>query len=140
MFIPIPNSARYAQLLYVPSAIGLGLSKALGASPFAAILTGRLTNLACYQLLGVLALCLAKRGRALLFCMLTLPTSLSMAGSFNLDGLVIATMPFSVALFSRSLQRRMIRRKWSAQEASGWRRVCYLASSCPSRLTCLRRR
>jgi uncharacterized membrane protein len=102
-FNGVTNTAVYAPIFYLPSAIALGLSKALGASPLVAIIVGRLVNLCCYEILAVVALCLTRHGSALLFSMLTLPISLAVAGSFVQDGLMIATMALAAALFSRCL-------------------------------------
>ena len=51
-----------------------------------------------YPSLIAAALLLARRGRALLFCVLAFPMSLSLGASLNEDGLLIATAVFGFAL------------------------------------------
>ena len=93
--------AIYAPFFYVPAAIALEFAKRTGLGPAAAGTTGRLVNLAVFLLLGSAALLLARRGRALLFCTLSLPMTLSLAASFSQDGLIIASSTLAAALLSR---------------------------------------
>jgi uncharacterized membrane protein len=92
----------YAPVFYVPSAAVFAASKWLGVYPFYAILAARLVNVALFLLLGAAALAIAERGVSLLFCMLMVPMTLSMASSVGQDGLLIATCALGAALLMRS--------------------------------------
>ncbi len=108
-FLQITPLAVYLPLLYVPSAAGLGVARLLGASPFHAILAGRLAALLAYGAVGLAALIVARRGRALLFCTLAVPMAVSLGASFNQDGLFIAVSALAAALASRGPEDRAAR-------------------------------
>ena len=99
-FASIPPLAVYAPVFYVPGAIGLGLAKRFGASPFQAQIAGRLANLLSYTAMGLLALSVARRGRVLMFCVLSVPMTVSLAGSLNQDGQIIAAAVLGAALLT----------------------------------------
>ena len=99
--ILIPNTAVYPPLFYVPAAFGMEVAKLLHQGPFVAILAAHLVNAGCYVLLGAAAIHMARRGRVILFAILCLPMSLSLAASVNHDGLVIACAALSGALLTR---------------------------------------
>ena len=101
-FNPVPNVAIYTPTFYVPAAVGMGVAKRAGAGPFVATYAARLVNVACFIGLGLAALLLTRRGHALLFCTLTLPMTVSLAGSVNQDGLIIASGVLAAALLTRS--------------------------------------
>ncbi|WP_044559289.1 DUF2142 domain-containing protein [Azospirillum sp. B4] len=101
-FVGLNTIATYMPALYAPAALGLSVARWLGAGPFDAILAGRLANIAVYLLLGVAALAVARRGRGLLFCLLAVPMSLSLAASFNQDCLIIAATALAAALVTRA--------------------------------------
>ena len=103
--ISIPNTAVYPPLLYVPAAFGMQIAKWLGKGPYVAILAARMVNSIIYLLFGAAAIHLARRGRIILFGVLCLPMSLSLAASVNHDGLVIACSSLAGALLTR-LDRR----------------------------------
>jgi hypothetical protein len=105
-FLYAPNTAVYMPLFYVPAAFALGLAHELQFLPHDAILAGRLTNAVCFALVGLTALLLARRGRGILFVALTLPMTLSLAASFNQDGLLIATSALAAALLTRCVVPR----------------------------------
>ena len=100
-FVYAPNTAVYMPLFYVPGAAALGLAHEIHIGPYAAILLGRLANALCFMILGLAAILLARRGRFILFVVLTLPMTLSLAASFNQDGLLIAASALSAALLTR---------------------------------------
>ena len=95
------NVAVYMPVFYAPAAVGMGVARAAGAGPFGATYAARMVNVACFAALGLAALLLARRGHALLFCTLTLPMTLSLAGSVNQDGLIIGSSALAAALLSR---------------------------------------
>lgn len=99
---PIPSVAIYMPAFYVPAAIGMGIAKRAGAGPFVAIYIARLVNVACFIASGLAALLLARRCHALLFCTLMVPMTVSLAGSVNQDGLIIAASVLAAALLTRS--------------------------------------
>ena len=62
---------EYFPALYAPGALGLGLGRLCGLSPFASLLLGRAFMLLAFAGLGFMALRLARCGHALLFAVLT---------------------------------------------------------------------
>ncbi|WP_267361573.1 DUF2142 domain-containing protein, partial [Methylobacterium sp. GC_Met_3] len=100
VFVPLHTIATYPPLLYVPSALGLSVGRALGLDRAAAARLGRLTNAAAYMALGLAALAYATHGRAALFALLCLPMSLSLAASFSQDGLIVALAALAAALLT----------------------------------------
>lgn len=105
VFAEINPISAYFPLFYIPSAIGLGTARLLGASPFQAIYAGRLASYCCYFLIGLMALVLARRGQAMIFLALSMPMGLSIGASCSPDGLIIATAALGAALFSRGARR-----------------------------------
>lgn len=91
----------YFPAFYAPAALGLAAGRIVGATPRQAATLGRLAALLTYVILACAALALTRRGRLLLFVTLALPMSLSLAGSFNHDGLIIATSALAAALLTR---------------------------------------
>jgi hypothetical protein len=102
IFMEIGPIALYLPLFYLPSAAALGLGHLAGLRPYDAVVAGRLGSLLCFIALGAAALVLARRGRATMFCALACPMSLSLAASFNQDGLLIATSVLAAALATRA--------------------------------------
>ena len=100
-FISIPNTAVYFPLFYVPAAIGLGAAHVAGLGPYQAILAARLCNVVVFAALGLAAMMLAVRARGLIFATLALPMTVSVAGSCNQDGVLIATACLAAALLTR---------------------------------------
>lgn len=99
-FLPLYTIGTYFPGFYVPAALGTGAGEALSLSHATSALLGRLANAAAYGALGLAALALARRGRALLFGGLVLPMSLSLAASFNQDALMIAACALAAALLT----------------------------------------
>jgi len=99
-FLSIGTIASYWPVFYAPAAVGIGLAKAAGESPFNAFRVARMANLATFLLLGTAALLLARRGQALLFCTLSVPMTLNLAASANQDGLIIAASALAAALLT----------------------------------------
>lgn len=101
-FAPLYTIATYFPVFYAPAAAGLGIGHALDLSAKASARLGRLANAATYGLIALSALALARRGRAWLFAILALPMALSLAASFNQDGLIIATAVLAAALLTNA--------------------------------------
>lgn len=100
-FFGAANTAPYMPLFYVPAATGLGFGKLIGLGPYDAIRAGRVASALAFTLIGVVALLVAQRGKALLFAALTLPMTLWLAASFNQDGVLLATATLAAALLTR---------------------------------------
>jgi len=92
---------HYFPVFYLPGALGLAAGKALGLSPLATVFLGRLAMLAAYLALGTLAVGAARRGAVLIFAVLTLPSVLHLAASYNQDGLLIVTCALAAAVLTR---------------------------------------
>ncbi len=92
----------YFPVFYLPGAWGLGLGQALGLTPLHTVFFGRCCMLLVFLALGTAALALARHGRAFLFAILTLPTSLTLGASYNQDGLIIASGALAAALLTRA--------------------------------------
>ena len=97
-FWEAPNSAVNPPIFYLPAAAALSIP---GARPFHAARLARAANALLYAAIGLLALGLARRGRRVLFAALLVPMSLSLAGSLNPDGLIIAFAMLAAALATR---------------------------------------
>jgi len=92
----------YFPTFYVPAALGLRLGRALGLTPLHTVFFARLCALLVFLGLGATALAVARHGTAFLFALLTLPTTINLAGSFNQDGLIIASAALAAALLTRT--------------------------------------
>jgi len=102
LFIPTGSSVvAYEPLPYVPGALAIAITRLLGGSPALAFLAIRLANIACFAVIGALALTVARRGQATIACVLLLPMTLSLAASCSQDGLLIATAALACACLSR---------------------------------------
>lgn len=113
VWLPSPTTAIYMPIFYVPAAAAVGLAQAFDFSAYHAIWAARIANSLCFIAIGVCALLLATRGRILLFSVLSLPMTISLAASFNEDGLIIATSVLAFALLTRSAAPRG-RAYWTA--------------------------
>lgn len=100
--------AIYAPIFYFPASIGIGVARLMGMEPYRAGLFARLFNVFTYLAIGVMALLVARHGRAVMLGVLLLPMSLNLAASLNQDGLIIASSVLAASLISRS---------WAASEA-----------------------
>lgn len=102
VYVSAPNTAAYPPLFYLPAAAGMKLAMLRGSGPYASLLAARLAGAGAYLALGTAALLLAVRVRPILFTMLVLPMSLTMAASPSQDGPMIATAALAAALLSRA--------------------------------------
>ncbi len=100
-WIDLTPLAIYAPVFYLPAALAIGVAARLHAEPAGALLAARYVNLGLFLLLGAAALLLARRGQGLMFCVLGLPMTLSLAASLNQDGLLIGTACLGIALLTR---------------------------------------
>jgi uncharacterized membrane protein len=97
-----PTTAVYLPIFYLPAAAEIGLAHVIHLSPYHAILGARIVNSLCFVAIGVCTLLLARSGRILLFCVLSLPMTVSLAASLNQDGLFIAVSALAFALLTRA--------------------------------------
>jgi Predicted membrane protein (DUF2142) len=91
----------YLPVFYAPAVAGLYVGEKAGLSPLRALFAGRVMMLAAFLVLGAVGLSLARAGAPLLFAVLTLPTTVNLAASYNQDALLTATCVLAVALLSR---------------------------------------
>ena len=101
IFASIPNTATYFPMAYLPAALGLGVGKLVGASPFSCIILARLVDAAAYLVIGAATLAVAGYGRAIFLAVLLLPMSLFLGGTLNQDGLLIALTCLACAGLTR---------------------------------------
>lgn len=97
-----PNTAVYFPVFYIPAAAAVGIAKDLHQSPYEAVLWARIANGLCFLIIAAFALAIARYGRALLFAVLALPMTVSLAASCNQDGLLIATLALAIAFLTRA--------------------------------------
>ena len=107
IFVEVGTIALYFPVFYLPGAAGLGVAELLRVPPYDAVIAGRLCSALCFVAIGAAALLVARRGRALMFCALACPMTLSLAASFNQDGLLIAGSALAASLASRPGPRRV---------------------------------
>ena len=101
----IPSAALNTPVPYVADLVGYAGAKALGAGVPVRVLAARLTGLAAYVAAVWLALRLAPKGRAVLFAVAVLPSSLALAGGVHPDSTGIAAAILAVALTLRARER-----------------------------------
>lgn len=92
---------EYFPVMYLPGAAGLLLGKWTGLRPYSAFFLGRTGMLLAFAALGAMATGLARFGNGLIFALLSLPTTINLAASYNEDGLIIACCALAAALLSR---------------------------------------
>ena len=97
-FFAMPAAASYLPLSYYPSAIGVWLGRILGLPLICVIWLGRLANFAVYAALGYRILRTTACYRSLFFILLTAPMALFLAGSYSIDGLLIACSLLFIAI------------------------------------------
>lgn len=104
-YVNIPNTANYFPTAYVPAALGLAAGLLFKASPFVCFMVGRFSMLTAFLVLGGFALWVTAYGEALLLAVLLMPMTLSLAGSLNEDGVLIAIACLSAAAFTQDPAR-----------------------------------
>jgi hypothetical protein len=105
-FVFAPNTAVYFPVFYLPAAVGMGLGRLHGLTPYGAIVAARVANLLAYVVVSAFALALARRGWRLMFAALSLPMTIWLAASCNEDGLLIASTCLAAALLTRAAAPR----------------------------------
>jgi Predicted membrane protein (DUF2142) len=97
--IEVPNTASYSPVMYLPAALGLGIGRAIRASPYNSWVLARFLSAGVFVACGALALHSAPRWWT--FAVLCLPMTLSLASSVNPDALNLAVLALSLALLER---------------------------------------
>ncbi len=97
--IEVPNTASYSPVMYLPAALGLGIGRAIRASPYNSWILARFFSAAVFVACGALALHIAPRWWV--FTVLCLPMTLSLASSVHPDALNLAVLALSLALLER---------------------------------------
>ncbi|HQT88157.1 MAG TPA: DUF2142 domain-containing protein [Acidiphilium sp.] len=100
IYVQASGAVEYFPAFYLPGALGVEAGALAGQRPLAALYTGRLFMLLSYVVIGAFALSLARFGQPLLFALLSLPMSVSLAASFNQDGQLIAAAALCGALLT----------------------------------------
>lgn len=100
MYFP-SQMVEYFPLLYSPAALALLAGQAVGVMPDYAFYAGRVAMLLAFLAAGAAAIGLARTGNGLLFTVLTLPTTINLASSYNQDGLLIALFALAAGLLTR---------------------------------------
>lgn len=91
VFLPRVRAASYLPLCYLPNAVGVVIGSVLQLPLAAVVALGRLTGYLAYVLLCWLAIRRVKRFQTVLFLTALIPTSLELAGTFNIDGMLIGS-------------------------------------------------
>lgn len=95
-----PNTEQYFPLFYAPGAVGISIGRLSGLRPLSSLYLGRAFMLMGFLAIGTLALVTAQFGSVFLFALLGLPMTLSLAASFNQDGMIIASSVLVAALLT----------------------------------------
>ena len=99
-FSSFPNTVRYGPLTYIPQVAALVIARVAGIKAIQAFYLARCFNAFAALVTAFLALRLAKRGRFLFFCILTMPMTLFLIGSVSQDALLISGSALFLAITS----------------------------------------
>ena len=105
MFVDTRATSASTPVAYVPAAAGMSVPVALEAPGIVVLWAGRLFSLAVYLALVFLAIRSAKRFRWTLAIVGLLPLNLALAASVSPDGLTIAAVLMTVAIWTRVEER-----------------------------------
>lgn len=109
------GSVEYFPIFYIPGAIGIFVGHVFQLDPIEALYFGRVFMLLGFVAMGGTALWVARAGSGVFFMLLSLPMTMSLAASFNQDGMLIAACTLAGALLTRE-----------PAEAPAWRWVAAL--------------
>lgn len=108
-FASFPSTASYPPLPYLPAAVGLAASEAIGAAPAQSFLAGRLASLLAYVGLLAVLLAILPFGRLGVLLVLSTPTAIALAASYSADGMTNLIPILFIAVLSRAaLARRAL--------------------------------
>ena len=108
----VPNTGIYPLTFYIPFAIGMEIARLADFGPYDSIIGARLFGAFSYVIIGALALSQAKSGRGMMFVLLCLPMTLYLASSVSQDGLTIAALCLSAALWTRDREDCSDPKRW----------------------------
>ena len=108
----VPNTGIYPPTFYIPFAVGMEIGRLAGFGPYDSIIAARLFGALAYVVIGALALSQAKRGRGMMFVLLCLPMTLYLAASVSQDGLIIAALCLSAALWTSDREDHSDPQRW----------------------------
>jgi hypothetical protein len=111
-FVPIENTAVNSPVSYLPAVVAVTVLRVAGAPIPVVFFAGRLAGLAVYLALIYLAIRIAPRGKAVLFVLGALPTTLALASGYSADGMTIGLALLSIALALRLLLDDSTDRRW----------------------------
>ncbi len=94
---PFPSTASFAPVAYLPQAIGIGISRVVGANVFTQIVCGRIFNLCAYLCLVGATFRVLIGGRYVFLAAALVPTALHLAASLSADPLNFAIPALLVA-------------------------------------------
>lgn len=100
------NTAQYGPVAYLPLALGLAIGKHLGLNPVWTMLETRLLNGFLAAIIGFFAICICRRGQALMFTTLLLPMTMSQFASVSQDAFIISLSLLVVAIASRIIAEK----------------------------------
>ena len=104
-FSSFANTVIYPPFFYLPSVGALAAARGLGWTPLDAYGLARLVHGILAVGIAALAIGLAGRGRAVLFVILSFPTTLYLFASVSQDALLIASSALATAICSRAADR-----------------------------------
>ncbi len=108
VFVKFPTAAQYSPVGYIPQAVGIDLGRIIHRSLGSMVLIGRLSNLAVYVALIVLAIKIARQGKWVYVVAGLLPLGIQQAASLSVDvmtiGLSFVTIAFIHSLFMQKKQ------------------------------------
>ena len=96
------------RFVYLPSALGISLGRALGLSSLMTFTLGRMMNLLLYLLLTMLALFLIPYGKNMLALVMLLPITMQQAASVSYDAVLNSVLFLFIALCLRAAQKERI--------------------------------
>ncbi len=97
-----PKTLVKPAIFALPVMAGLALGRLIGLELYDSYTMGRIFNAVVAVSLGTLAIGMALHGRALLFCLLGLPTALYLAGTAAPEATLTAAVALAVGLCSRA--------------------------------------
>ncbi|MER9305178.1 DUF2142 domain-containing protein [Mesorhizobium sp. M0496] len=112
--VAYPNTAINSPVLYIPSAVGISVGRALHWNVIDSLELGRLINAMAFIILGVVAISLSGRAAPAFVVLLTLPMSASLGSYITQDGLIMATVALAGACLIRHSQRSLSDRHFIA--------------------------
>ncbi len=99
--VSFPNTVVYGPAGYLPQAVVVGVCRSTGVAPLVALRLARLVNGLIAVAISVIALCMMRSGRFVVFTILSMPMSLFLMGSVSQDALLLSISALFLAVVSR---------------------------------------